>query len=314
MKVYIFADLEGVACVFSRRENYIYAAEYGTLELVAICDKLNELGAGEILINSPHILEYHKFQDNVKIFRAEPCPNFFTEGLTQDFDFAMITGMHAMAGGLELGCWRHSLLPHPVSQAYSAVECVWLNDMPVGEIGLFTAFAGILGIPVIMLTGDFYACKEAETLIPDIYTLAVKKGCSFYSAVSMTPGAAAKASAELAGKAALNHSSIKPYIIKGPVTLKVRYLFAERAADAIMAVPDAIRVDEKTVELRCEDLKALIPRFGSMRAIDNDIYREDLKGAFTTGFFTRIGPEPFESSPTYKAPVQKDFALGNWGR
>ena len=42
---------------------------------------------------------------------------------------------------------------------------MWLNDLMVGETGLFAAFAGIQRVPVVLLTGDDWACREAEALI-----------------------------------------------------------------------------------------------------------------------------------------------------
>ena len=99
----------------------------------------------------------------------------------------MLVGFHEMAGNREKGCWRHSILPHPITRAYSAVEGIWLNDLLVGEIGIFVAFAGIHNVPAVLNTGDYWACLEAEDLVPGIETVAVKKGTSHFSAISMTP-------------------------------------------------------------------------------------------------------------------------------
>ena len=60
MKVYIFADQEGVAGVFNRREGYLNASEYATMELAAICEALLDNGVTEIVLNTIHIMEYHK--------------------------------------------------------------------------------------------------------------------------------------------------------------------------------------------------------------------------------------------------------------
>lgn len=70
MKVYIFADQEGVAGVFSRREKYLYATEYATMELAAICEALLANGVDEILLNSVHVVEYHKLPKQVTVLRG----------------------------------------------------------------------------------------------------------------------------------------------------------------------------------------------------------------------------------------------------
>ena len=149
---------------------------------------------------------------------------------------------------------------------------------------------------------DHWACVEADGLLPGIETVAVKKGTSYFSAVSMTPQAAAEASAEGAVRALKKIGQIEPLRIDGPVTLKVRYQFAERATDAVNAVEGAVRVDERTVAVTHPNLAALRDNFGTFRAPEEEIYARDLQMAQTTGLFTRYGPEPYESRPTYPKP------------
>jgi len=304
MKIYIFADQEGVACVYSRREGYLNADKYATIELVAICRALLSNGVNKIFLNSPHIIEYHKFPKQVHIFHGLPTHNHYTEGLDESYDAVLLVGRHAMAGGREKGCWRHTILPHPITRAYSdsAVKSVWLNNLLVGEIGLLAAFAGIYNIPVVLVTGDYWACLEAEELIPGIETVSVKKGISYFSAISMTPQAAAEASAEGALRALKKVNQIKPLKIEGSVNLKVCYEFSERATDAVNAIQGAIRVDDQTVAKTYSSMAELRDNFGSIRAPEHPIYAQDLGLKQTTGFFTRLGSEPYKSEPTYPFP------------
>jgi len=266
MKVYIWADQEGVAGVFSRREKYHFGPEYATLELAAICEALLQNGVTEILLNTVHVIEYHKLPEQVQIFHGEPGHDLFTEGLDESFAAALMVGLHAMAGGREKGCWRHTILPHPITRAYSSVEAVWLNDLLVGEIGLFAAFAGIHNVAVVLTTGDYWACLEAEELIPGMETVAVKKGTSYFSAISLTPQAAARASAAAAVRALKKIGTIQPLKVSGPVTLKVRYTFAERATDAMSTVAGARRLDEFTVAATYPSMADLRDNFGTLRA------------------------------------------------
>ena len=302
MKVYIFADQEGVAGVFSRLEKYSNAQEYATVELAALCHALLAEGVEEILLNTVHVVTYHDLPQEVRILHGLPRHDIFTEGLDSGFDAAFVVGMHAMAGGREKGCWRHTISPHPISFAFASVEAVWLNDRLVGEFGLFAALAGIHEVPVVLLTGDHWACVEAEELIPSIETVAVKKGTSYFSAISMTPQAAAEASAEGAVRALGKVGQIEPLKIDGPATLKVRYQFAERATDAVSAVEEAVRIDERTVAVTHPNLAGLRESFGTLRAPEEEIYARDLDMAQTTGLFTRYGPEPYESRPTFPKP------------
>lgn len=302
MKIYISADQEGVAGVFSRRERYLNAVEYATIELAAVCEAVLAEGVDEIFLNSVHIIEYHKLPKKVRILHGLPNGNWYTKGLDASYDAAFVVGQHAMAGGREKGCWRHTILPHPISQAYSSVEAVWLNDLLVGETGLFAAFAGIHDVPVVLLTGDHWACIEAEELLGDIETVAVKEGTSYFSAISMTPQAAAEASAEGAVRALGKVGHVEPFRMEGPVTLKVRYLFPERATDAVHAIEEAQRVDERTVAATYPSLSELRDHLGCIRAPELEIYARDMGLERTTGFFTRLGEEPYRGQSTYPVP------------
>lgn len=299
MKVYIQADQEGVACVFSRRERYANAPEYATMELAAVCEALLANGVDEILLNTVHTVEYHRLPKQVRILHGLPRHDLFTGGMDDSFAAVMCIGQHEMAGGREKGCWRHTILPHPISFAYSSIEAVWLNDTPVGEIGLLAAFAGIHGVPLVLVTGDHWACLEAEELISGIETVAVKKGTSYFSAISLTPEAAAEASAAGAVRALDKIGKIQPWTVEGPATLKVRYLFPERAADAIQAVAGATRLDEYNVAVMYADVRELRDNLGCIRAPELEVFQKDTGFNQTTGLFTRTGGEPYESGSTF---------------
>lgn len=304
MKVYIFADQEGVAGVFSRKEKYLFAQDYATMELAAICEALLERGVSEILLHTIHIVDYHRLPEAVTVQHGLPVHHIFTEGMDAGFDAAFVVGMHEMAGGRERGCWRHTMLPHPITYAYSSVEAAWLNGCLVGETGLFAAFAGLCGVPVVLLTGDHWACLEAEELLPGIETVAVKKGTGYYSAASMAPQAAARASAAGALRALDKAGSMQPWKIDGPATLQVRYQFAQRAADALAAVPGCQRMDERTVAVTYPTLAELQDNLGAIRAPETPMYQQDIRQARTTGLFTRLGDEPHGHAATMPLPTR----------
>ncbi len=302
MKIYILADQEGVACVFSRREGYVGASEYATMELAAICEALLAQGIDEIVLNTIHTMQYERLPKPVEVIHGLPRHDLFTEGLDESFAAVLLVGFHAMAGGREKGCWRHTILPHPITRAFSSVEGAWLNEYLVGEIGFAAAFAGIHRVPVVLVTGDYWGCLEAAELLPGIETVAVKTGLSYFSARSLTPQAAAEAAAAGAVRALEKVGRVKPFVLSGPVTLKVQYTFAERATAAMAAVAGAERIDEFTVAKTFPDMAALRDNFGNLRAPELEVYARDVDFPQTTGLFTRLGGEPFESKPTFPPP------------
>ncbi len=312
MNVYILSDLEGAACVFSRREGYGNAAEYGSMELAAVCRELLDGGASRILVNCLHPMEYHKFPDCVEFVHGEPVDDLLTSCLDETFDMAMVTGMHAMAGGPDKGCWRHTLLPPPISRAYSGIAQISVNGMPIGEAGLFALFAGISGVPVTYLSGDYWACEEIRRILPDIETCAVKRGTSFYSARSLHPAEAARRSAAAAARALKLAGTVKPYCVDGKLEVLCRYTFANRAADAMRLVERARRVDEYTVAVTYDSALEFRNHLGCFRAPEDELHREDLGLSSVSGFLARTGVEPYEDACGFSYPRQEDFALSNW--
>ena len=77
-------------------------------------------------------------------------------------------GQHAMAGTLT-GNQNHT-------QNSRAIDYYRLNGRPIGETAQIALFFGALGLPLIFLSGDADACREAKALVPGIGTVAVKEG------------------------------------------------------------------------------------------------------------------------------------------
>ena len=86
------------AGVFNRREGYLNASEYATMELAAICEALLDNGVSEIVLNTIHIMEYHKLPKPVQVIHGLPRHDIFTELLDESFDAGMLVGFHEMAG------------------------------------------------------------------------------------------------------------------------------------------------------------------------------------------------------------------------
>jgi D-aminopeptidase len=71
------------------------------------------------------------------------------------------------------------------TQSSHSIFGLTLNGNPIGEIAQWALYHGAMGLPMIYLTVEEDACSEAEALISGITTVAVKKGLSRESAVSV---------------------------------------------------------------------------------------------------------------------------------
>ena len=132
---------------------------------------------------------------------------------------------------------------------------------PVGEIAQFALYNGALGLPLIFLSGEEAACREAEELIPWIVTAAVKVGLGRNSAISLAAPKARGLIEEKIQQAVARYRAdpSPPLVWPGPFELEKRFFFTDEA-DAAAQQPGAERVDDQTVRLRGEDIREIVYR------------------------------------------------------
>ena len=82
----------------------------------------------------------------------------YTELLEQGCDAALFIAMHAKAGTPSAGCMSHTIS----GRDYRDLR---FNGVSVGETGINAALCGTWGCPVVLVTGDDVACREATELL-----------------------------------------------------------------------------------------------------------------------------------------------------
>ena len=166
----------------------------------------------------------------------------YVVGLDDSFDAVYLIGFHARMG-THLGHFDHTVTTASVSE-------VRLNGTPVGEIGLYGAYAGIHGVPVTMITGDAAAVREARELFGDVPGVSVKEGYGRFAA--RVPSAETTRPLILAAAEQAVRYEGRPYRLETPVRADIDFL---RSADADMAemVPRATRTGARTVTYQDDD-------------------------------------------------------------
>jgi len=173
--------------------------------------------------------------------------------IVKTYDIFIMIGQHAMEGTLT-GNLNHT-------QSSKAYDYYKLNGKYIGEIAQFALYNGALGLPLIFLSGDDAACKEAEELIPGITTTSVKKGLSRNSAISCSATEARRRIREGIQKAIKNHNQnpIKPLLWKGPYILEKRFVHTD-LADSASKCHGAERIDSKTVRFHSDNIMEILYR------------------------------------------------------
>src|SRR5215469_265040 len=147
---------------------------------------------------------------------------------------------------------RGGIMAHSYSSL--GIQNMLLNGKPVGEIDVIAAMAGHFGTPVIMLSGDQAAANEIREIVPGVEVAVVKDGIGRYTCISLSAQAARDAIREAARKSVEKIGKIKPYTVKGPVTLQVEYTTRNSLpVDADLRTGAEI-LDDRTIRFKGQDI------------------------------------------------------------
>jgi D-amino peptidase len=225
LKIYISADMEGVVGVVTDEQlgpsgfEYQRAREFMTAEVNAAIEAAFAAGATEVLVSDSHgngqNLLIDKLPKNVQVVRSWPRPLMMMQGIDETFDGVIFLGYHTSTTNSE------GVRAHTISSA--TLADVRLNGVSMPEAGINAAIAGHFNVPVIMISGDDAIVKEATTLLGNIEGATIKWAYSFHSAKTLTPDAAYDLIREKVKKAVGRIKEFKPYKLKAPIQLEVRF-------------------------------------------------------------------------------------------
>ncbi len=230
MKVYICTDLEGATGVFKFQQTRERGPEFTEAmkllmgDISAVAEGLKQTGVQEIYVLDGHnggnnfIPEY--MVSGVRYITGNPKQGQVLYGLDESFDGFILLGYHAMNGTPD-GVLHHT-------QSSTAELKYFYDGVERGEIYQGAVIAGHFGVPVMLVTGDEAACREARaTLGENTPTVAVKKGISREAAVLMAPEDTRRMLLEGAKQAVKALPGLKPYKIKLPVKRRIKRIGPE---------------------------------------------------------------------------------------
>jgi len=255
MKIYISADMEGVVGVVTQEQlgpsgfEYQRAREFMTEEVKAAIEAAFEAGATEIVVSDSHgngqNLLIEKLPRNITLVRAFPRPLTMMQGIDETFDGVIFLGYHTSTTNPQ------GVRAHTMSSANLAD--VRLNGVSMPEAGLNAAIAGHFNVPVIMISGDDAIVKEAGALLGDIEGAVVKWAYGFHSARTLMPEAAYELIRLKVKQAIGRIKDFKPYKIKAPVQLDVRFK-NYRPSEVLSYLSIVERTDSHSVRFTGKDM------------------------------------------------------------
>jgi D-amino peptidase len=252
-KIFISVDMEGIggigtsAMVSSSGKDYDIGRKLMTAEVNAVVAAIFESGPAEIVVNDSHgdmqNILHTQLDSRVQYIQSNIKPLGMSQGLDETFDGVMFIGYHAMAGT------ENGFLAHTGS---GVVKGLWINGTEVGEGGMNAYFAGSIGVPVLLASGDKTFTEEIKRLI-SVRTVVTKDAIGNNAAKLLHPDAVIK-DLQIQTKLALKDiGKSKPLPVAGPIEFKIKVDTPTRA-DVAMSIPGVKRLDGFTVSYQAKDM------------------------------------------------------------
>src|SRR5690606_2652116 len=141
------------------------------------------------------------------------------------------------------------------------VRSMWINEVEIGELGLNAYVAGHYGVPILMVAGDDCACREAEALIPNIVTAAVKESLTRSAVKTLHPKKAQQLLRDKTKEAIENRSNVKPLTPPDNAVLKIE--FTNYGQAELAAMMPGCTIEEGTTIVRF-DAKDILEAYRAM--------------------------------------------------
>jgi D-amino peptidase len=267
MKIFISADIEGVAGVVAQQHGqpgnleYERARRLMTEEVNAAIGGAFDGGATSVLVNDSHgpmiNLLPELLDSRAELILGRPKPANMFCGLEADFSGVFCTGFHSGAG-------QHGVLSHTVNGfAFAGIR---VNGIDCAEAILYGAYAGSLGVPVILLTGDDRMQAQCAPHFPGVQTAVVKHALGHRAARALSPEKARSLIREAAKKAVQNVAECRPFRIASPYRLEID-LTTVALADLSATIPVADRISPRTVGFSADTMTAVVGWVNTLSAM-----------------------------------------------
>ncbi len=253
VKIFISVDMEGIggigtsAMTSTGGKDYETGRKLMTNEVNAVVSAIYESGPATIVVNDSHgdmqNLLHTQLDPRVEYIQSNIKPLGMVQGLDASFDGMIFIGYHAMAGT------ENGFLAHTGS---GNVKGLWLNGVEVGEGGLNAYFASMIGVPVILASGDKTFSEEIKKLITT-RTVITKESIGASAAKLVHPDMVIK-ELQVQTKAALKDIRKAKPLTQEPIEFKLKVDVPTRA-DVAMSIPGMKRVDGYTVSYQAKNME-----------------------------------------------------------
>jgi D-amino peptidase len=253
VKVFVSVDMEGIggigtsAMTSASGKDYATGRRLMTDEVNAVVAAVYAHGPAEVVVNDSHgdmqNLLHTELDPRVTYIQGAIKPHGMVEGLDNSFDGAIFVGYHARAGTPK-GFLAHT--------GTGSVKGLWINGKEVGEGELNAAYAGALGVPVIVASGDAaFVTQFTETVKAE--TVVTKTAVTPQSAMLRHPSLVRDDLQQATQRAMSSLAGARPWVVSTPIEVRLR-LSDPTVTQILTAIPGVAQVDGFTVGFTAPDI------------------------------------------------------------
>lgn len=238
MLIYIVSDMEGLSGVdqFSQCYNPLGTPEheYGrvqlTLDVNAAIEGAFDGGASEVRVLDGHGhnrntgFRQDLLDPRARCMAIDPGQPTRIGGIDASVQGIFMVGQHAMAGT------AGAVLAHTQFLA-NHLKRYKINGHPAGEIAQCAIYSGTFDIPIIYLSGDEAACREASSQFPWMVTTSVKSATTTGQCALQPTDKMRLAIKNDAARAVKNLANAKTYQPNRPLEIEIEWEVESFAAD-----------------------------------------------------------------------------------
>jgi D-amino peptidase len=261
MKVYVSADIEGVADVThwddatKGKPGYEAAAAQMTAEVAAACEAAIAAGADEILVQDAHDsarnIDPSALPEKARLLRGwSDDPRCMAQELDSSYGALILVGHHAPSGS------GGNPLSHTFSLGNTAIR---INGEPGSEYLVLQYTAAYYGVPLVFLSGDAWIAAQAKRLNPGAVTLATKEGLG-NSTISIHPALSVRSVREGAAAGLANAEDARRFALPPRFEVEIRHQHHGRSFKTGF-YPGMRRVDDTTLVFEADDFYEVLRMF-----------------------------------------------------
>ncbi len=271
MKIYISLDMEGICGTYNweqekkDRSNVIYAIRK---QMEFIIEGIHESAVNrkitDIIVADSHSSgdnlpwSFTELDERLSLISGSPRPYYMMPHFKDDYDRVFLIGYHAGTGAYQAN------MDHTYSN--SRVHQITINNIPMNEALLNSAYASEFSVPVTLISGDLSLKNEMlqANAMPWVEFIATKEAISKFSAMNYSLTRVRNNSIESVLSALAKDRAEYPlYKFDSPMEMKIVFN-STSFADLAQMIPYSQRIDGRTVSFKDKDYKIIFETMMAM--------------------------------------------------